>query len=93
VGVLFILMGCGGIAAGIFGRAYYVGDADASSSFKRRSSIGSGRAIFFVAGGLLIAFGDKTLLYPQCGDGCIHASCETEADKQGTENLPGVDSN
>lgn len=65
VGIVIVLAGVGGIVGGIFGRDFFVGDADAISSFSERRSRRSGKTICITVGVLIIACGLKVLLFGQ----------------------------
>ena len=62
MGVILIIAGCAAIAGGIFGKEFFVSGADGVSSFDRRSSTASGRAVFLIGGVFLIVVGTKLLL-------------------------------
>ena len=62
MGTVFIICGLIGVILGVRGGKFYIGDPDAITSFKRESSTRSGRAVFIIAGVLLIAFGLKFLI-------------------------------
>jgi hypothetical protein len=64
MGVVLIIGGCIGLIVAVKGKIFYVGDADAISSFNRRRSTWSGRLVSAIAGTLLIAVGIKLLFFP-----------------------------
>ena len=60
--VTFIIFGVLAIIAGAKAKQFYVGDADAITSWDRPRSKTSGRVIFFTVGALFIIFGVTALL-------------------------------
>jgi hypothetical protein len=65
MGILLVVFGALGIAAGIFGKDFYAADVDSLSPFKQRSSRWSGRLVFLLAGAALVAIGVKLLVGPE----------------------------
>jgi hypothetical protein len=65
MGFIFIIAGCVAIVLGVRGGKFSIGDPDGMTSFNRESSTRSGRAVFIIAGTLLIAFGLKFLIVGQ----------------------------
>ncbi len=65
MGIVFVIGGCVGVLVAIVGKEFWVGDADAMTSFNQRRSRRSGRLISLVAGLLMLAFGLKVLIVGQ----------------------------
>ena len=63
VPVALIIFGCIGLIVSVVGKNFFVGDADAMTSWDKPSSQWSGRLISFAAGIMLIAVGIKELIY------------------------------
>jgi hypothetical protein len=63
IAAALIVGGCIGIVVGFVGKEFYVGDADAISSFDRKSSTWSGRLVAILAGGVLLVGGIKLMFW------------------------------
>jgi hypothetical protein len=61
-----MLVGCGAIAVGIFGKNlnFYAADVETGAPFKQKSSRWSGRTVFAMVGVFMLAIGIKLLFWP-----------------------------
>lgn len=65
MGILFVILGCLAIVAGIFGKEFYAADVITGTGYKQKRSRWSGRLIFIAGGLFFIAAGIKFLVWGQ----------------------------